>query len=151
MKILSLDIATKTGWATNIAGKKSGVAIFEQKRGESPGIRFLRCRAWLGSIHNLIGGYPELMVYEQPHHRGGAATSIIIGLLTEVLAFAAAREIDLMTVHSATLKKFATGNGRANKDLMIDASKNFGWDPKDDNEADASLLLEYAMDDLNLR
>lgn len=44
MNILALDMATKTGWATN-AGRTSGVQTFDVKRGESPGMRFLRCRA----------------------------------------------------------------------------------------------------------
>ena len=35
MNILSLDMATKTGWASNILGNRSGVIEFQLKRGES--------------------------------------------------------------------------------------------------------------------
>ena len=46
MKILALDLATLTGWASSV-GRTSGVQVFDVRRGESPGMRFLRCRAWL--------------------------------------------------------------------------------------------------------
>ena len=52
-------------------------------------------------------------------------------------------------VHSATLKKFATGRGNAQKDDMIDAALK-KWPelvkrmPLDDNEIDARWIYEYA-------
>jgi hypothetical protein len=69
--------------------------------------------------------------------------------VTEIQAFAASKGIELMPVHTASLKKFATGSGRANKLEMIEAAKARGWTPVDDNEADASLLLEYGLFELN--
>ena len=150
MNILSLDLATETGWASNILGKRSGVTEFQLKRGESPGMRFLRARAWLGEMFQLLGGKIDVIVYEQAHHRGGAATAVCVGLVTEVQAFAAENKIELMPVHTATLKKFATGSGRANKEVMVLAAQDRGWNPQDHNEADAQLLLEYAISELGL-
>jgi len=149
VKILTLDMATKTGWATNIHGRRAGVIEFALKRGESPGMRFLRCRAWLNELHKLLSGKIGVIVYEQAHHRGGAATAVCVGLVTEVQAFAAEHNIELMPVHTATLKKFATGNGRASKAEMIQAAREKSWNVQDDNEADAVLLLEYALSELN--
>jgi len=83
MNILSLDLATKTGWASNIHGRRSGVIDFALKRGESPGMRFLRCRAWLNEMLKLLGKI-DIIVYEQAHHRGGAATAVCVGLITAV-------------------------------------------------------------------
>jgi Holliday junction resolvasome RuvABC endonuclease subunit len=150
MNILALDLATKTGWSTNIHGRRSGVIEFPIKRGESPGMRFLRCRAWLNEMWRLLDRQIDLIVYEQAHHRGGAATAVCVGLVTEVQAFAAGHEIELMPVHTATLKKFSTGSGRASKTDMIKAAEQRGWNPQDDNEADSALLLEYALFDLNM-
>ncbi len=150
MNILSIDAATKTGWSTNIHGRRAGVIEFPIKRGESPGMRFLRCRAWLNEMWRLLDQQIELIVYEQAHHRGGAATAVCVGLITEVQAFAAEHDIELMPVHTATLKKFATGSGRASKQDMIKAAEKRGWNPQDDNEADACLLLEYALAELNV-
>ncbi|BBO72772.1 hypothetical protein DSCW_01890 [Desulfosarcina widdelii] len=143
MKILALDLATKTGWATS-AGHTSGVQTFDVKRGESPGMRFLRCRAWLNDMLQLLGGI-DIIVYEQAHHRGGAATACCVGLVSTVQAFAAEHGIELMAVHTGELKRWATGKGNANKPAMIEAARARGWVPFDDNEADAELLLEYAM------
>ena len=148
MNILSLDTATKTGWATNIHGRRSGVIEFALKRGESPGMRFLRCRSWLNEMLKLLSGQIDVIVYEQAHHRGGAATAVCVGFVTEVQAFAAEHNIELMPVHTATLKKFATGSGRANKKDMVQAAIRRGWNPQDHNEADASLLLEYGLNEL---
>ena len=149
MKILALDLATKTGWATNAYGRDSGTIAFALKRGESPGMRFLRCRAWLNELYcGLTSSVIDVIAYEQAHHRGGAATAVCVGLVTVVQSFAAEHGIELMPVHTATLKKFATGSGRANKQGMIEAAIERGWKPEDDNEADAQLLLDYALSEL---
>lgn len=98
---------------------------------------------------NLLGNI-DLIVYEQAHHRGGAATACCVGLVSTVQAFAAEHRAELMPVHTAELKKWATGKGNAGKPEMIKAAKGRGWDPDDDNEADAALLLEYALASLQL-
>jgi hypothetical protein len=147
-KILALDLATATGWASNCLNKISGVTRFDLKRGESPGMRFLRCRAWLADFYELVDGKIDVLVYEQAHHRGGAATACCVGLVTVCQEFAASNGVELMPVHTATLKKFATGSGRANKQDMIAAAKARGWHPVDDNEADAQLLLDYALSEI---
>jgi len=148
MNLLTLDLATKTGWAAKEAGAPvvSGVQVFDVRRGESPGMRFLKCRSWLKDISAMVR--PNVIVYEQAHHRGGAATACGVGLVTVVLEFTAQHEIETMPVHSATLKKWATGSGRANKGDMIKNCISRGYQPQDDNEADAILLLLYAIEEL---
>ncbi|WP_333664721.1 hypothetical protein [Desulfobacter postgatei] len=149
MNIIALDLATKTGWAVFFDHKiTSGVQTFDLKRGESPGMRFLRFRAWLKEIDQQSPGKIDLVVYEQAHHRGGAATQLSVGLMTDVLAWAADIGAETMPVHTATLKKYATGSGNAGKDQMIGEAIRRGYKPIDDNEADACLLLEYALDEL---
>jgi hypothetical protein len=144
MIILALDLATKTGWA--LKGKEkvwSGVNDFSLKRGESHGLIFLRFRKWLTQF--LFPGEKIFIVHEQNHHRGGAATDLCAGLKAEVQAFAAEHGFEIMPVHSATLKKFATGSGRADKGVMIQKAKELGFNPIDDNEADAIHLLRFAI------
>ena len=147
MKILALDFATQTGWASS---KASGTNRFDTKRGESPGMRFLRFRAWLEEMCEKLVR-PEVIAYEQPHHRGGPATEVAYGFLTVVKEIAAEKSIELMPVHSSTLKKWATGKGNAGKPEMIAEAKRRGFDPLDDNEADACLLYEYAMAELGAK
>lgn len=48
------------------------------------------------------------------------------------------------SIKPTTLKKWATGNGRASKDQMMAAARaRFGWEGGDHNEADAVLLWHY--------
>jgi Holliday junction resolvasome RuvABC endonuclease subunit len=145
--ILALDCATKTGWCLWVDGKvkESGVQDFSKTRGESNGAMFLRFRHWL---MDMLGGEPiNIVVYEQSHHRGGAATEIGVNLTGRVQEVCAEMKVEYATIHTATLKKFATGDGRASKEDMITASaKLLGRQPIDDNEADAVLMAKWASE-----
>jgi Holliday junction resolvasome RuvABC endonuclease subunit len=150
--ILALDCATKTGWAIgrkNGDGAKlveSGVQVFDVRRGESPGLRFARFRSWLAEIWQ-VGGPFDLVIYEQAHHRGGAATELCVGMTTRVVEWAAEHGIEHAAVHTGTLKKAIGGHGHADKVVMMRKAQEM-WDalPQDDNEADALCLLRYAID-----
>lgn len=168
MNILALDLATHTGWALYEAGRlESGVETFEPKRHESRGMRFIAFNRWLeqiATVEQMIRGDQsrlgppashrvpriEIIVYEQAHHRGGAATEIAAGFVTRVHEFCAVHGIEYAAVHSATLKKFVTGKGNADKAAVSIAVVN-RWAPHrsalwiDDNEADALALLHYAL------
>jgi hypothetical protein len=80
-------------------------------------MRYIRLRARLEEVR---GAYPDLglCTYEQAHQRGGAATEYAIGCATTIQAWCAEHGIEHAAVHSATLKRWATGNGRASKDDM---------------------------------
>lgn len=147
MRIVAIDPATRTGWAVLARGwtrPESGVQTFDLRRGESPGMRFIRFRAWLESLAQWD---PELYVYELAHHRGGPATELCVGFTTRIIEEAARRGAQHVGVHTATLKKYATGSGRAGKDEMIESTrKRWAIDPQDDNEADSLMLLAWALD-----
>ena len=145
--ILGLDLASKTGWCFidkrgNIIA--SGVQDFTKKRGESNGLMFLRFRKWLQELIKLSSEPVKLIGYEQAHFAGGGPTEICVGLQTHAQSMAAELEIESAPVHTGTLKKFATGSGRASKDDMIAAaSLILKRRPLDDNEADAVHLSLY--------
>mgnify|MGYP003576292050 CR=1 FL=1 len=150
MRILALDLGTKTGWALWDGERiESGVQIFALERGESPGMRFLRFNAWLNQMSLGL----ELVAYEKPHHRGGAATEIACGFSTRVHELCARRRIEYASVHTATLKKFAVGRGNADKDMILEAAFQ-RWRnqfPQEealhrglDDQADALWVLEWA-------
>jgi Holliday junction resolvasome RuvABC endonuclease subunit len=155
--ILALDCATKTGWALIDKGKvvESGVQDFSKKRGESNGGMFLRFRKWLYStvISDGITNDPfiNLLVYEQAHHRGGAATEVCVNLTGRVQEIAAQSGIEVATYHTASLKKWATGKGKGDKGAMIaEAEKRTGKIMQDDNEADAILLGLMAWEEYGI-
>ncbi len=154
MRILALDLGTKSGWALwDGARIESGVQDFTKQRGESNGMLFLKFNRWLHETvydHYIHSVKDTLIAFEQAHHRGGAATEIAVGLMTRVLEFCARYGIEHTSVHSMTLKKFATGRGNASKEEMIQRVRRRGlvhldYIP-DDNEADALWLLIYALE-----
>jgi len=143
--VLALDLGTRCGWAywaPPFVRPDSGVQVFDLARGESPGMRYVRFSRWL---QELFDWDVWLVVYERPHLRGGYAAGLLTGLECLVQTHAAVREIEYYPVHSATLKKWAAGHGRAGKEQMIEAARRL-WaiEPEDDNEADALCLLGYA-------
>jgi crossover junction endodeoxyribonuclease RuvC len=147
--ILALDCGTTTGWALGDGVRiESGVQVFAVGRGESPGMRYLRFNRWLEEMAGELCRAPvNLLVYEQTHQRGGAATEVAAGFATRVQEFAARWKIEHIAIHSATLKKFATGKGNATKPAML-AAVRLRWHHAvtDDNEADALALLYYAQE-----
>jgi len=143
-RILALDLATKTGWA-HIDGP-SGVQSFALSRGESRGMLFLKFRGWLERIYRDAPF--DVVVYEQPHLRGGHATEVLAGMVGILQAWAAEHGVETAMRHSREIKTHATGNGNANKDAMIAAAKERGWSPEDDNEADALWLLDLMKKEL---
>jgi Holliday junction resolvasome RuvABC endonuclease subunit len=149
--VLSLDMASKTGWCLRRGegSWESGVQDFSLKRGESAGMRFIRFRVWLEEVIRLedVG----LIVYEMPHLRGGASTTVLVGLETRVHEVAAVQGIEFTKVHSSTIKKLVTGSGRASKkEVMAWAEIELGRPPIDDNEADAIAMMYWAVDEFRL-
>jgi len=146
MNLIGIDCGVHCGWASCNGGHvESGVQVFDTKRGESPGMRFLRFRRFLSELCALV--QPALLVYEQAHHRGGAATELLVGMTTRVQETAAELGIEHQGVHSGTLKKWATGRGDASKaDMVAAARERCAVDVGDDNEADALLLMAWARE-----
>lgn len=145
--VLALDLGRTSGWAVwNGVRIESGIVTFELKRGESSGMRFILFNSWLEDMISNIA--PSLVVYEMAHHRGGYATELLLGLVTRVQEMCARFRIDYTSVHSATLKKKATGSGRASKEEMIKAAELLvNRKVLDDNEADAVMLVKVAISD----
>ena len=153
VRILAVDPGIKLGYALQLdwGVPLSGVQRFEISRDESPGMRWLRFRAWLKEVNEKAGGI-GVIYHERPHHRGGAATAILEGFVSQLQAFAAEHRIEIKAVHSGTLKKFGTGSGAAGKPQMMAAAGARYPDRViiDDNEADALILLDFARKELRI-
>ncbi|HHT9147295.1 MAG TPA: crossover junction endodeoxyribonuclease RuvC [Candidatus Wunengus sp. YC61] len=145
MKLLAIDTGTKTGFCMMRDGfiYESGTMDFSKKRGESNGMMFFRFRNWLSTILDAWCGV-DMVVYEQAHHRGGAATEIGVNLTGRIQECCAERGIEFASIHSGTLKKAITGHGNADKQEMIAFARlRLGREPLDDNEADAVALAAF--------
>jgi hypothetical protein len=144
MNVLALDLATVTGFAVELEGKrKSGYMNFAPHDRETPGWRYIRFNVWLyGWKERKL----QLVITERaiPSMNNRFATEIAFGLSTRVEEFCARERLRLVTVNNSTLKKYFTGDGRAEKPEMIRFAQQVDPNVKDDNEADALLLLQYA-------
>ena len=144
-RILALDLATCTGWATDT---HSGTENFRKRAGDSRGMIYIRFEAWLIDINKLLE--PELIVYERPHARGRAANELLNGLLAILQKYCETCGVEYTDCPSTTLKKFATGKGNASKEeMMVAYRKRWGVDPQDDNESDARWLNAWAQEQFN--
>lgn len=144
MRILALDIATVTGFATETA---SGVWDFNKmKRGDSYGMRLIRFKAALREIIELEN--IDIVVYERP--AGQFKSSIIVAseMIGVLIALCEEKGIQYTAYSATEIKKFATGKGNAKKQDMIDAAIALGFNPESDDEADAIHLYNLAKKDL---
>lgn len=146
MVILALDIASKTGWAVKRPGEviESGMQNFTKKRGESEGMIYIRFRAWLKQMIEMVK--PTVVVYEMPHMRG-AGTTLLMGLETRLHEVHAEMDgsFEYQKVHSTQIKKAATGNAKASKPDVIKAVEaRIGRQVIDDNESDSVALIFWA-------
>jgi Holliday junction resolvasome RuvABC endonuclease subunit len=145
--ILGLDLALHTGYARIVAGRvyESGVLDLSHVRdgmGRHNGHAFAALYDWLGEQ----AGPFTLLAYELAHHRGGPATRLACGWQAVVQMFAARRGMaPPVAVATMTLKKWATGSGKAGKDQVEAwAEIQLGRPPIDDNEADAVAVAMWA-------
>lgn len=130
------------GWARWLDGEvTSGALNLTKKKGkrfEGPGMKFVRFDRWLRA-----GDAPDLVSFEEVRrHLGVDAAHAYGGYLGHLTAFCDVAEIPYEGVAVGTIKKRATGNGAASKEMMIEAAcAKLGVIPEDDNEADALWLL----------
>lgn len=141
-EVYALDLATQTGWARWVEGGRitSGTVSFAPKKKDGhPADRFIKLHAWL--CDNVEKA--DLVVYEMPHQRGGAATRALVGMAMTLETWARRHEIRCEQIHSGTIKKYVTGKGKAEKAEVAAAVKLAlpGITPADDNESDALALL----------
>jgi hypothetical protein len=127
--ILALDLGQKTGWAVrNVDGAiASGTAEFKPGRFEGGGMVYLRFRAWLQEVDETAGGIGAVYFEEVRFHAGVTAAHAYRG------------------VPVGTIKRHAAGRGNASKEEVIAGVQRLGFDPADDNEADALALLDWAL------
>ena len=146
-KILTLDLGTKTGWALKDRNNQisSGTESFKPQRFEGGGMRYLRFKKWLEELNQLSGGINQIYFEEVRRHLGVDAAHAYGGFLAHLSAWCEDSKIPYLGIPVGTIKKSLTGKGNANKQAMIDAVKDLGFNPIDDNEADALALLDLII------
>ncbi len=147
MSILALDLGTSTGWAwcdgNTLSPMMSGVWRLKASKSVTHESRFISILAELDMLneHKRI----TTIYYEQVRRHLGTDAAHIYGGFVATLTIWCGKTCPLIGVPVGTIKKFWTGQGNATKAMMMDEARNRGFNPQDDNEADAIALLHYAM------
>jgi Holliday junction resolvasome RuvABC endonuclease subunit len=147
MNILAIDIGTQTGWArSSRAGTvHSGSENFAPRRMEAAGQRWLKFRAFLNEQRLQAGGEIHAIYFEDvKNHAGVLAAHVYGGFLACLEMWCAANNVPLRPVGVGTVKRHWTGKGNADKAAMCETARAKGFQPKDNNEADALAILSLA-------
>jgi crossover junction endodeoxyribonuclease RuvC len=144
MNIMGLDLSlTRTGYALPDGSYGVLVPPNDVNRG-MPRLRWIRnttvAMAKLQAVDLVvIEGYAMGMGREAQNHAMGELGGVVrLGMFD-----AGVRYVD---VAPATLKRYATGKGNANKELvLVEAVKRLGYQGSDNNEADALWLRQMGL------
>ena len=144
LPIFALDPGRRTGWAF-LCDKDT--LIYGTTKFGSPdhGETLATFADWLAD--RLTQLEPAHLAYESPIRSGGG-WELMAQFAGVIKLVCRRREILLSEVAPTTIKKVATGSGKASKMEMMAAARHRGWTPKTDHEADALFILDYAR---NLR
>lgn len=143
MKILAIDPGTHCGYA--LSPFESGVWDLSVKRHEGGGMRFVKLRNFL--IKATVG--LDMVVYEEVRgHKGVDAAQVYGGIVAVISEFCEVNQFPYQGVPVGTIKKFATGKGNSNKEVMLAAARAKWPEVKivDDNQADALWILAWAKE-----
>lgn len=145
--ILALDLGTTSGWALRDRTGRitSGSQSFKPQRFEGGGMRFLRFKRWLTELKAHAEGIDALVFEEVRRHASTDAAHAYGGFLATLTAWCEHHGVPYQGVPVGTIKKHVTGKGNASKDEMMVAMRARGYQPADDNEADALALLHWAI------
>lgn len=144
--VLGLDLASRVGWAHSHG--VGGVIDLRNKDKDWGQMAVMFDR----EIRKILESCPTDQIISElpPNQLLGAARMILLGLHWQARGIAKAFDIPFSNVAVPTLKKWATGSGRADKKDMIRAACDLGWQqPLDDNHADAILICKWGEEKFN--
>ncbi|MCK5920193.1 MAG: hypothetical protein KAG66_04590 [Methylococcales bacterium] len=146
--VLCLDLGTKSGWALRSSDRlvSSGTAEFKHDRYQGGGMRFLKFKQWLNQMLAAVDQIDAIYFEEVRRHLGVDAAHAYGGFLAHLTAWCEQHGIAYEGVPVGTIKRHVTGKGNANKAKVIQAVRQLGYYPTDDNEADALALLHWVID-----
>lgn len=143
-RVLGLDIATHTGFHS-VHG--SGTWDFTESMRRNGNKQH---KAFRDTVMSFITEHGICQIVAEDvsagTSAGGFKASVKLAEFRGIL-FEICDTLDLpepVFINPITVKKWATGNGNADKEMMIDYCKRrWGIDPCDDNEADATHIFMY--------
>ena len=142
MVTLAIDFGTKLGYAYGFEPGESGTRTFSSNRTE----RLVQFQEFLREMDSEAG--PQRVIHERPTGRGNTIRCLA-AYATLVELWGHACGLEVVEVSSTAVKKWATGNGRAEKsDMLAEARKRWPLvDIVNHDQADAMLMLARATEE----
>lgn len=144
VKILGLDVSTKTGWAIGTIGGEYERGVIQFKPDAAN--RFSRWQLYATHLSRLVVSRNVDVCFIEGYGYSNQHTLVPLVEIGSVLRMALAKhEIPWYEVAPTSLKKFVAGAGNVKKQMMLLCMyKHFGLSIEDDNEADAQGLAFFA-------
>jgi len=144
-KVIGLDLSLcKTGWAILEGKTILDIGIIKSAPdGDRPIEEYWRLDNIVFEIGKIVDKYsPKIAVIENLAFLAkGTSLTQLAGLSYFVRKLLIGENIPFYLVAPTTLKRFATGSGKGEKDhMLLNAYKEFGIEGIDNNEADAAFL-----------
>jgi Holliday junction resolvasome RuvABC endonuclease subunit len=148
MSTLALDLGSATGYAIWKDGQITIGTKKLRRDKEASGVRALDFYRWLTQTIREHG--INQVYFERVYAHSGAEAAHLYGYFMHTLA-AVCEELHVKCtgIPVTTIKKYATGNGRATKEEMMNFARRCGFNPIDDNAADALAILLTGLNTLN--
>ncbi len=141
--IMSLDLATNTGFAYGRPGEKPRIGSIRLGSGTHGSVG-AGLDDWLWDFNGISTVESLVVEAHIPQHKGQAAAQIAIGLLMVCEMFAYRADIPLKVCAPTSVRARVVGNGRAQKPEVVAWCKAQGWDAPDHDAADAAALWVLA-------
>jgi crossover junction endodeoxyribonuclease RuvC len=139
-RVLAIDPGANFGWAIRLPKKVMfGTEHFDQFAGVD-GRAHAKFDDWLGRF--LYASKPEIIVSEAPIFRG-VNSEYLYGFSSILQMHAFRMNIPTYRVNLMTIKASVAGHGHADKERMIAAMRELGYDPGDEHQADALAILTF--------
>lgn len=149
-RLLALDLGTACGWAlSDNANVTYGTWDLKPGKFGNAGSRLVKFEKALDEVAK--GDLDEVVYEGVRRHRGTDAAHVYGALYATLLKWCEIGGVscDARTVQQ--IKIFSTGKGNASKESVVKAVEGWGFQPKNDNEADAIALLRLRLSETQPR
>lgn len=153
---MTFDIATSMGVAFGIAGKIPRATTIDFGRVGSQEARFAKA---ISKTRYLVDRYKPEVIYYEAAIGGKHANAFLIGLAACVTGAAAGQGVEPQKVTANAIRKHFLGRALDSRDFpsmkrrdakgqikaaVIARCRMLGWEPRNDDEADAMALWDFA-------
>lgn len=155
-RVLALDIATKTGWAVDhpVDPGRPQFGTIVLPRPAFEGDYGTRLSIFRGALVRMVAEHrPTHLTYEAPRPNTGEGDTNIHTIMVLIMLAGIAEEVgttlklDVRAANIASVRKHFIGTSRGRRDEMKRAvmgrCKQLGWNPLDDNSADACAIWDF--------